>query len=628
MSRIDETEREESFARGIDLALWRRLFRYALRYRRTVILFALAGATVAAADVCFPLVTRRVIDEAAQHGAGARLLECGLVYAGLLLLLCGGVFSFIRLGGTIRTCVSHDIRADGFASLQRLSFAYYDRRPVGWLMARMTADCDRLSQIMAWGVLDTVWGLTLMAGITAAMLALDARLALAVVAVVPVLAAASVFFQKRILASSRVVRRTNSRLTAAYNEGIMGVRTTKVFSREQESLREFQSLSGEMFSASVRNQVQSALYLPVVLTIGSLATSLALAAGGFQVSGGAISIGTLIAFLSYSRSFFEPVQELAYWFAELQMAQAGAERIMGLVAEVPEIQDSSAVRAAIAAHRAAPPRPGLAEDGLPDEIARIEFRDVSFAYRDGPPVLQHFDLTVRAGQTIALCGPTGGGKSTIAGLLCRFYEPTAGEIRIDGRDYRTRSLHWLQSNLGIVLQTPHLFSGTILENIRYGNLAATDDEVIAAARLAGAHDFVAALEDGYATQAGEGGSRLSTGQKQLVSFARAILARPRLLVMDEATSSIDTETEHRLQAGLAHVLAGRTSFVIAHRLSTIRAADRILVIDGGRIVEDGPHAALMAKRGRYFALYTQQSLRESGRTAGAWGPPVAVRPRG
>jgi len=348
-----------------------------------------------------------------------------------------------------------------------------------------------------------------------------------------------------------------------------------------------------------------------VLTLASLATGLALAVGGFDLLKGVISAGTLVAFMAYTRHFFDPVEQLGRWFAEMQMAQASAERIMSLVQAVPAIQDSVDVRDALARNRALPARAEYAEDGGSARIREIKVKHVDFRYGEGPAVLQGVNLVARAGETIALVGPTGGGKSTLVNVICRFYEPTSGQVLIDGVDYRKRGLHWLQSNLGMVLQQAHVFSGSIRENIRYGRLDASDDEVAAAARAAGAHDFIAAMEKGYLTEVGEGGSRLSAGQKQLVSFARAILARPQILVMDEATSSVDTETEQAIQRGLANVLADRISFIIAHRLSTIRNATRILVIDGGRIIESGNHTELMTLRGHYFDLYRQQSLNEA-----------------
>jgi ATP-binding cassette subfamily B protein len=604
----------------MDLALWRRLFRYTIPYKREVAWLTVAAVGTALADTAFPLVTRSLVD-VVSVGEGVRWTPYVAAYTGLTVALSLCVLTFIRVAGKIRTHVSHDIRRDAFRNLQRLSFSFYDHRPVGWLMARMTSDCERLSNIMAWGVLDFFWGLTTMGGIAVVMLVLNAKLAFLVLAVVPALAWVSVLFQKRILGSSRVVRKTNSRITAAYNETIMGVRTSKVFVREDENLGDFQGLSSEMFAASVRNALQSALYLPVILTLGSLATGIALAAGGVDVLGGVISIGTLLAFMQYTRHFFDPIQELGHWFAEMQMAQASAERVIGLVEADPEIRDSATVQQMIAANAGTARAPEIAEDGGRAEIGTIEFRGVGFSYPGGERVLEDFDLTVNAHETIALVGPTGGGKTTIVNLVCRFYEPTEGAILFEGVDIRERGLHWLQSNLGIVLQEPHLFRGSVADNIRYGGLSASQEEIEEAARLVGAHEFVVESEDGYDTDVGEAGNRLSTGQKQLVSFARAILARPQLLVMDEATSSVDTETERRIQRGLAHVIAGRTSFVIAHRLSTIRSADRILVIDHGRIVEQGTHRELLALGGKYHDLYTRQSLRETWQDDRAEGVP-------
>ena len=601
---------EETHTRRLNLGLWKKLLRYALVYRRDVMLLAVLAMTTAAIEVAFPLLTRHVVDAVATPAGAVNLYAYSGLYLALMLGLALSIVLFIRITGKIRTHVSHDIRRDGFDKLQQLSFSYFDRRPVGWLMARMTSDCERLSNILAWGMLDLIWGSTLMIGIAIAMLIMHVQLALVVLMVVPLLAWISVLFQQRILKSARQVRKTNSKLTATYNEALMGVRTSKVFVRERENLAAFQGLSGEMYAVSVRNAGQSALYLPVVLTIGSLATGLALAAGGIDVVSGALSIGTLIAFMSYTRHFFEPIEELANWFAEMQMAQAAAERVLGLIAAQAEIQDSPELRARM--QRSGTRLKGIAADGYPQRINTIELRDVGFAYTVGEPVLRGVNLTVQTGETIALVGPTGGGKSTLVNLVCRFYEPTEGEILVDGVDYRRRGLHWLQSQLGMVLQTSHIFSGTVADNIAYGRLDADAAEIERAARLAGAHDFIKSLPRAYDSEVGEGGNRLSGGQKQLIAFARAILADPQIMILDEATSSVDTETERRIQQGLKQVLSGRIAFVIAHRLSTVRTADRILVIERGCIVEQGTHRELLTLQGHYHELYTRQSLREAG----------------
>jgi ATP-binding cassette, subfamily B, bacterial len=612
----------QSSGEGVDFKIWRKLWRFAMVYRWSVSLIVLFALTTAFFDAALPWVTRDVVNILIDDQQTLDLRHYGLLYAALSAGLATSVFGFIRAGGKLRTSVGHDIRSAGFRNLQRLSFSYFDRRPVGWLMARMTSDCERLTNILAWGLLDIVWGVATMTGVTVAMMIVDWRLGLTLLIVVPLLAWISKSFQKRILNSSRAVRKTNSRITAAYNEGIMGVRTSKVFVREQANLEEFSQLTGTMNSVSMRNALQSAVYLPLVLVFSSLALALIMGVGGGRVVQLAIPLGTLVLFISYSRLFFDPIQELARLFAEMQMAQASAERVISLIEATPEIKDSDEVLRRIETYKKQALAPeGLAEDGGPDKIGTIAFASVDFGYKEGEQILRGFDLEVRAGETVALVGQTGGGKSTILGLLCRFYEPTCGEILIDGVDYRERSLHWLQSNLGIVLQEPQLFSGSITENIRYGDLSASEQAVRDAAELVGAHEFIDKMEEGYDSQVGEGGGRLSTGQKQLISFARAILKSPQLLVMDEATSSIDTETERRIQTALARVLKGRTSFVIAHRLSTIRNADRILVIEGGQIVECGSHSELIANRGRYNTLYTQQSLRSSvpEDEGGAWG---------
>jgi ATP-binding cassette, subfamily B, bacterial len=617
MATYDENQddgfNDDQLASRFNLRLWKKLFSYAKVYRRELWILGVSAVLTAATEVAYPLITRAVVDRVAADGLSAELWPLMLAYAGCTLVLTLSVGTFIHMGGKIRTSVSHDIRRDGFESLQRLSFSFYDYRPVGWLMARMTSDCERLSNILAWGFLDLVWGSTMMLGIAIAMLVMSPKLALAVLVIIPVLAWVSAGFQRRILKSARQVRATNSRITASYNEAIMGVLTSKAFVREEPNQAEFQQLTSSMYGASVRNLTQAAIYVPIVITLASLATGLALAIGGLDLLGGVITAGTLVAFMAYTRHFFDPVEQLGHWFAEMQMAQASAERILSLIEAEPDIQDSAEVRDALALARQQRAGGHLAADGGDAAIEEIELREVGFAYDPARPVLQDINLKVRRGETIAIVGPTGGGKSTLVNVICRFYEPTQGQVLVDGIDYRARSLHWLQSNLGMVLQNAHVFSGSILENIRYGRLAASDEEVMAAARTAGAHDFILQLEKGYQTQVGEGGGRLSAGQKQLISFARAILADPQILVMDEATSSVDTETEQRIQAAMTHVLAGRIAFVIAHRLSTIRNATRIVVVEDGRVTEAGTHDALMAARGHYYDLYRQQSLQESSR---------------
>lgn len=597
---------EDSFNDGMDLHLWRKLLSYALHYRKEVIILATCAFLTAIAEIAFPLITKGVIDTVAADGMDADLSQYAILYGAFTLLLGLSVSGFIWYGGKIRTHVAHDIRMDGFSNLQRLSFSYYDFRPVGWLMARMTSDCERLSNILAWGMLDLVWGCTMMFGIAIAMLFMDLTLGLIVLSVLPVLAWISMYFQHRILSSARIVRKTNSRITGSYNESIMGVQTSKAFVKEAENLKKFGGLTDQMHSASVTNLVQAALYLPLVLTLGSVAIGLALVFGGLEVVWGAITAGTLVAFLTYARHFFEPIEQLAHWFAEMQMAQASAERIMSLVMAESDIRDSEEVIATMKQDKTA----NAAIDGHADQINQISFKDVSFSYDVGDPVLKNINLDIHRGETLAIVGSTGGGKSTLVSLLCRFYEPTTGNISIDGVDYRQRSLHWLQSNLGVVLQSSHIFGGSIIDNIRYGNLNATDEDIFQASRRAGAHAFIESLEDGYQTSVGEGGSKLSAGQKQLISFARAILADPKIMIMDEATSSVDTETEQQIQQGMDALLSGRIALVIAHRLSTIRNADRILVIEDGEITEQGSHEELMVIRGRYYKLYTQQSLSE------------------
>jgi ATP-binding cassette subfamily B protein len=566
--------------------------------------------------MAFPLITGSIIDglyRREQTGADTRLGAHLVVYASIVLAFVVCIWGFIIVAGKITVGVSHDIRKAAFAKLQDLPFSFYDRKAVGWLMARLTSDTSSLSRIIGWALLDIAWGSVVIVAVTVAMFWLNWRVALVVLCILPPLVVVSRFFQVRILKTSRALRKANSQTTAAFNEGIVGVRTTKSMVREQRNLEEFTHLAEAMYGFAFRNQLYEAMFLPLVLSIIALGVGLALWSGGVEVRVGGLSgltVGELVAFIQYATFLQHPAQELARTITMIQGAQASAERLQGLLDTDPEIVDSPEVIDAVQRHSSNGRGPGIALDGHSERIETIEFRDVTFAYKAGETVLRNFHLTVRAGQTIALVGPTGGGKTTIVGLACRFYEPTDGQILINGVDYRKRSLKWLQGNLGMVLQQPYLFSGTVRENIRYGRLSATDAEVEQAARMTDAHEFIMQLEKGYETPVGEGGNKLSTGQKQLVALARAIIANPQIFVMDEATSSVDTHTERAIQTAVERVLEGRISFVIAHRLSTIRSADRILVIDAGQIVEEGTHHDLLARRGRYHELYTNQFTHE------------------
>ena len=595
---------EFSTDQDITLGVWSTLLRFALRYPVDLVFLGLSAVVVGIAEISFPLVTRAVIDDAAALGLELDLSGYAFLYAGLCIALGVSVVGFLWFGGKLRSHMSHDIRAAGFENLQRLSFAYYDQRPVGWLMARMTSDCERLSNIMAWGILDLFWSFTIMLGIAGAMLIMEPLLGCIILISLPALAWVSRYFQARILKSAREVRQTNSRITGAYNENIMGVLTSKVFVKEADNLNKFGQLTDRMHAASITNAVQAAVYLPIVLTLSALATGIALIVGGIESAWGIISTGTLIAFLTYTRHFFEPIEQLAHWFAEMQMAQASAERVVSLIHATPDIQDSDQVLSRLATTHPEP----LAEDGYSRTINTLTFCNVGFAYLTGQPVLENINLEIKRGQSVAVVGATGGGKTTLASLAARFYEPTSGEIYLDGVDYRERGLNFLQSNLGVVLQSSHLFAGSIFDNIRYGRLSADPQDVMIAARQAGAHEVIEAMSEGYDTLIGEGGTSLSAGQKQLISFARALLADPQILIMDEATSSVDTVTEARIEQGLRVLLKDRISIIIAHRLSTIRHASKIIVIDQGKIIEEGDHDALIALKGRYHQLYQQQSL--------------------
>jgi len=579
---------EQEFQTKVTGRTVRRILGLATRHWPYLAGFLVAIAIVSVLDSYFTFLSKAIIDDGIVAGNKVVLESLVIRYGALIVLQAAAVLGFIYLSGVLGERIRYDLRKALFNHLQDLSFSYFDRTPVGWIMARVTSDTDRIAELATWGLLDITWGV--MNTVTAMyfMLRINPRMALVALAIIPVLLVVAVEFRKRILVQYRQVRRTNSKITGAYNENITGVRVVKALCREEENLREFGELTGTMYRAAFRAAWLSALFLPAVQIISAFALGGIVWLGGRQALVGGMTVGGIQAFVSYVTFMLWPIQDIARVYAELQHAVASAERVFALADSVPEVTDRSGA---------------LDADTV---LGEIEFDNVDFWYEPDKPVLQGFSLKVRPGETIALVGPTGGGKSTIVNLLCRFYEPRGGTIRIGGRDYRELSLESIQSRIGVVLQTPHLFSGTVRENIRYGRLDAGNEEIESAARLAGAHEFIATLDKGYDQEVGERGDLLSVGQKQLVSLARAVLAKPEIFIMDEATSSVDTLTEDLIQRGMEALLHGCTSFVIAHRLSTIRRADRILVIQQGRIAEMGSHAELIRARGYYYRLYTRQ----------------------
>ena len=594
-------EEQEFNTDHLDTKLWRRILKHFFVYKKDLTIIFISMISIACVDIAFPYLNKLAIDYfVLENGDLSKLWPFGLIYGFLILVQVFVVYFFIKFTGKVEMQFAYDIRNQAFKKLQELSFSYYDKTPQGWIMARMTSDIGRLADIVSWSIIDLIWGSTLIIGVSIVMLVVNWRLALLVLVVVPFLAYISVIFQKKILQRYRLTRKINSKITAAYSEGILGAKTTKTMGLEDQQSAEFRELTSSMKSESVKAAILSAAFMPIVMGLGAFSSAMLIWIGGQQVLVGTIAFGTLVLFTQYASQFFEPLRQIARLLAEFQMAQASAERVLSLLNADVDLVDRDDVVEKYGS--ILEPKTEVYEKVKGD----VEFDNVSFYYKEEEPVLVNFNLKVNRGETIALVGETGSGKSTIVNLICRFYEPKSGVIRIDGVNTKDRSLGWLHSNLGYVLQAPHLFSGTIKENIRYGDLNASDKAIEEAAKRVSAHEFIMNMEEGYDTEVGEGGGRLSTGQKQLISFARAILANPSIFILDEASSSIDTETEQIIQTAIESVLHDKTTFIIAHRLSTIVNADRILLIDKGRIVEDGTHSQLMHKKGRYYRLYTNQ----------------------
>lgn len=589
VNTFEETDYSREGATG---KIFLRIFSFMKPYWGLMFIFLVAVILTSVMDAYITYMTKRIIDEGILSGNISILLNILYQYGALVIFEAGTVFTFVYLVSIVGEKVRYDLRQKLFNHLQSLSLSYYNQTPVGWIMSRVTNDTERVAELVTWGILDSTWGVVNIATSMYFMFKINTRLAFIVLSILPLLLYVGIKFQTRILRQYRIVRKINSQITASYNENITGVRVIKALGREKENLKEFSDLTGEMYTSSYRAAWISALFLPTVQLISSLALGGVIWYSGAQVTIGGISIGGMQAFLAYITSMMWPIQDLARVIAEMQRAIASAERIFTLIDTSPDVKD----------------KPEAYDPG--SMRGDIEFEKVSFWYEDNSPVIKELSFKVKQGETIALVGSTGGGKTTIVNLICRFFEPKRGRILFDGKDYTDFSLSSIQSRIGVVLQTPHLFSGSIRENIAYGRLNAAEQDIEAAAQLTGAHDFIVKMDHGYDEQVGEGGVLLSVGQKQLISLARAVLSNPEIFIMDEATSSVDTLTEATIQRGIESIMENRTTFIIAHRLSTIKNADRILVIENGQISEMGTHKELIQKQGKYYDLYTQQFRQE------------------
>ena len=586
---------------SFSLKPWKQLMPIVLRYKKHVLTAIVTNMALAIVDVIIPVLQSRAVDDFIMKnttaGFGGFLAQYGMLFAAELVLLV----LYFKSCMAAEMYIGRDLKEACFTNLQRLSIGYYNVTSAGHSMSRVMSDTDRIAGAAAWTFPNILWALAYIPGTYFVLLRLHAPLAMTLILLAPAAAVLTVYFQRRLIELNREVRAQHSRITGGYNEGIMGAKTSKTLALEDKLTAEFEEITAKAARAGILHGRMRAIYVPLIVLCGTMAASVTLFSGGRLVLGGKLSIGVLSAFMTYALSLFQLFRQMATFISQMVSLQANVERVAELIHEQPTVADTPEVEEKYGDCFS----PKM--ENWEEMRGEVDFDDVSFHYIEGgEEVLEHFSLHVPAGSTVALVGETGAGKSTLVNLVCRFFEPNEGRVLIDGRDVRERSQLWLHSHIGYVLQEPHLFSGTIRENIRYGRPEATDEEVEAAARAVSADRVAEKLPQGYDTDVGECGDKLSTGEKQLISFARAILVKPKIFVLDEATSSVDTKTEQMIQQATKALMENTTSFVIAHRLSTIRQADLILVIDHGRIVEQGTHAQLLAMGGKYHALYTTQ----------------------
>lgn len=587
---------------------WKKIFKTVLKHRKLVAGLLISVIFLAVLDVCYPLLNSFAIEHFFKSQDPNRfqmIWTMVLGYIGVSIAYGVCVFSFLFFAGKVEIETSYELRKEAYLNLQKLPFSYFDKTAQGWIMARVTSDSRKLSEIISWGIVDLLWGLLSMIGILGVLLVVNIKLSLIVLVILPIMILLTIVIRRKMLSSYRDARKYNSKITAAYNEGFMGAKASKSLVIEDKNSIEFKSKALDYKKASLRAVFFSAIFGPVTFILCYVGVGATLYFGGNMVLKEGLSVAVLYLFIDYTIKFFDPIISVARVIGDFQQAQASAERIISLIEEKPEIEDREDVIE----------KYGTIFDPKYENfeplIGEVEFKDVTFKYAKGETVLKNFNLHIPAGSSVALVGHTGSGKSTIVNLICRFYEPTSGDILIDGHSYKDRSITWLHSNIGYVLQTPQLFSGTIMDNVRYGKLDATDEEVKEALKVVAADEFISKLDDGYNALVGESGSKLSVGERQLISFARAIVADPKILVLDEATSSIDTQTESMIQKAVDVVMKGRTTFMIAHRLSTVVNADVILVMKDGEVVESGKHHELLSKKGYYFELYKNQFTEEA-----------------